>query len=132
MRIVFDDQKHRVAGLDVVAIIRRSCLRVATGRIGNTAIGAWWHGHAVPDVCRRRARVDQRQVQRERAALPGTLKRADFAAQQRRQFPADRQAQARAAILAARAGVGLLEGFEDQLLFFRRDADAGVARSKGP
>ena len=50
----------------------------------------------------------------------------DFAAEQVRQFAADRKAEAGAAILAAGRGVGLLEGFEDDLLLFQRNADAGI------
>src|SRR6185312_16127439 len=41
-------------------------------------------------------------------------------------FAADRQAQTRAAIFAARRTVRLLERLEDDLLFVRRNADAGV------
>jgi hypothetical protein len=55
---------------------------------------------------------------------------ADFAAEQVRQLAADGQAQAGAAVFAAGAGVGLLERLEDELLLFRRDADAGVSTSK--
>ena len=68
--------------------------------------------------------------------LPGVLTQADLAAQQPRQFAADRQAQAGAAVLAAGAAVGLLERLEDDLLLVRRDADAGVgdgeARAPSP
>ena len=58
--------------------------------------------------------------------LSGRAAQLDFAAQQVGQFAADRQAQAGAAVLAAGAGIGLLEGLEDDSLLFRRDADAGV------
>ncbi len=68
-----------------------------------------------------------RQEQREGAALADGAGEADFAAQQARDFAADGQAQPGAAIFAAGAAVGLLEGLEDDLLFLRRDADAGVA-----
>ena len=44
---------------------------------------------------------------------------------------ADREAKAGAAVLAAGAGVGLLEGLEDDLLLFGRDADAGVGDLEG-
>ena len=74
----------------------------------------------------RRPGVGERQVQRERAALPGRADQPDLAAEQRRQLAADREAEAGAAVLAAGAGVGLLERLEDQLLLLRRDADAGV------
>src|SRR3989442_14109421 len=50
----------------------------------------------------------------------------DFAAEQGGELAADRKTQAGAAVLSARAGVSLLEGFEDQSLFFRRDANACV------
>ena len=72
-------------------------------------------------------RVRLRQVQRERAALAGRARQLDLAAEQSRQFAADRQPQARAAVLAAGRAVGLLERLEDDLLLLRRDADAGVA-----
>ena len=72
-----------------------------------------------------------RQVERERAALPGRAGQADLAAQQPRDLAADRQAQAGAAVLAAGAAVGLLEGLEDDLLLVRRDADAGVGDGEG-
>ena len=42
------------------------------------------------------------------------------------QLAADRQSETGAAILAAGAGIGLLEGLEDDLLLLGRDADAGV------
>ena len=73
-----------------------------------------------------RRRIDLRQVQRERAALARRADQPDLAAQQARQLAADRQAEARAAVLAAGAAVGLLERLEDDLLLVRRDADAGI------
>src|SRR5262249_43153000 len=51
----------------------------------------------------------------------------DLAAQQVRKLAADRETQTGTAVLAGRAGVGLLERFEDDLLLLRRDADAGIA-----
>ena len=50
----------------------------------------------------------------------------DFAAQQRGQFAADGQTEAGAAVSPRGARVRLLERFEDQALFFRRDADSGI------
>ena len=70
--------------------------------------------------------VVQRQVEREGAALPVHAGQPDLAAEQRGQLAADRQAEAGAAVLARGAGVGLLEGLEDEPLLLRRDADAGV------
>ena len=70
---------------------------------------------------------DDRQVQRERAALARRADQPDLAAEQRRQLAADGEAETGAAVLAAGAGVGLLERLEDQPLLLGRDADAGVA-----
>ena len=50
----------------------------------------------------------------------------DLAAEQARELAADGEAEAGAAVLAAGAGVGLLERLEDDLLLLGRDADAGV------
>src|SRR5207253_8977369 len=63
----------------------------------------------------------------ERAAFAGRAVQTDFTAEQRRQFARNGQTQPRAAVLAARPGVGLLERFKNQLLLLRRDPDAGVA-----
>ena len=73
----------------------------------------------------------QRQVERERAALARRAAQLDLAAEQVGKLAADRQAQAGAAVLAAGAGVGLLEGLEDDLLLLGRDADAGVRDLEG-
>ena len=67
-----------------------------------------------------------RQVERESAAHAGRAAQPDLAAEQVRKLAADREAEARAAVFAAGAGVGLLERLEDDLLLLRRDADAGV------
>ena len=77
------------------------------------------------------AGVMQRQVQREDAALAVHARQLDLAAEQHRQLAADGQAEAGAAVLARRAGIGLLEGLEDQALLFGRDADAGVLHGEG-
>src|SRR3954451_2989843 len=50
----------------------------------------------------------------------------DFAAEQVRQLAADGQAQPRAAVFAAGAGVSLLERLEDDLLLLERNADAAI------
>ena len=74
----------------------------------------------------RRARVTERQVQRERAAHAWRAAQLDLAAKQIRQLAADRQPQTRAAVLAARAGIGLLERLEHDPLLLGRNADAGI------
>ena len=58
--------------------------------------------------------------------FPGSAAQLDFAAEQVGQFAADGEAQAGSAVLAAGAGIGLLEGLEDDALFLRRNADAGI------
>ncbi len=50
----------------------------------------------------------------------------NFAAEQTREFAADGKSEARAAVFAARAGVGLLERFENDALLFGKNADARV------
>ena len=52
--------------------------------------------------------------------MPGVLRKRQLAAQQRRELAADGEAQAGAAVLAAGAGVGLLEGLEHDLLLLDR------------
>ena len=61
----------------------------------------------------------------------GRAAQLDLAAEQVGQLAADREAEAGAAVLAAGAGVGLLEGLEDDLLLLERDADAGVGDLEG-
>ena len=77
------------------------------------------------------AGVVQRQVEGEGAALPVDAGELDFAAEQHGQLAADGEAQAGAAVFAGGAGVGLLEGLEDEPLLLRRDADAGVLDGEG-
>ena len=80
---------------------------------------------------RARAGVHGRQVEREGAAEAGRAAQGQLAAQQLGQLAADGEAEARAAVLAAGAGVGLLEGLEHDLLLLDRDADAGVGDLEG-
>ena len=61
----------------------------------------------------------------------GRAGQLDFAAEQRGQFTADGETQTGSAVFAAGAGIGLLEGFEDELLLFRRNADSGIADRNG-
>ena len=77
------------------------------------------------------AGVVQRQEEGESAALPVDAGELDFAAEQHGQLAADGEAEAGAAVFARGAGVGLLEGLEDEPLLLRRDADAGVLDGEG-
>src|SRR6266566_1201520 len=72
-----------------------------------------------------------RQVKREDTALAGRAGQANLPAEQPRDFPANRQAEARAAVFAAGAAIGLLEGFKDELLFLRRNADSRITDREG-
>ena len=68
----------------------------------------------------------QRQAQLEGAAHAGFAVHAETATHQLGQAPADGEPQARAAVLAGRAAIGLLERAEQALQVRRRDADAAV------
>ena len=108
------------------------CSSRATGRTRQLAwpsAGALLAGAAI--TCAVGAGVVQRQVERERAALPVDAGELDLAAEQHGQLAADGEAEAGAAVLARGAGVGLLEGLEDEPLLLRRDADAGVLDGEG-
>src|SRR3954467_3698088 len=67
-----------------------------------------------------------RDIERKGASLANCAGEANFAAEQSGDFPADSQAQAGPPIPAAGAAISLLEGFEDDLLFLRGDANPGV------
>ncbi len=125
MRIIFDDQKDGVAGLQCQAIIRQlldhALLRHDGHRRGSTEL----RGHSRPRRDRRSG-ILERQIEREHAAFAGRALQVDFATEQAGQLTADGEAKARATVFPAGAGVGLLEGFEDQLLLVLRNADAGV------
>ena len=113
--------------IDVFAVVLDLLLasdRAERGR--GSFVGSRRRRGPMPPVAAVRASIAQRQVEGERAALPCTLVRLDFAPQQHRQLAADRQAETGAAILARGAGVGLLECLEDQPLLLGRDADSGV------
>ena len=77
------------------------------------------------------ADILERQIQCERAAHPRRAAQLDFSTQQTGQFAADGEAEPRAAVSAACAGVCLLEGFEDDLLLIGGNADAGVGHLEG-
>src|SRR5947207_1073816 len=70
-----------------------------------------------------RRKVRLRQVEREGAAFARRATETNLAAEQSRQFAADRKTQARAAVLAAGRAVRLLERLEDNLLLLRRNAN---------
>ncbi len=67
-----------------------------------------------------------RQIELEDRAFAGRAAHLQIAAEQARHAPADRQAQAGAAVFARGGGVDLFERGEDLVQLFLRDADAGV------
>jgi len=71
-------------------------------------------------------RVDGRQEQRERAAGARRRRDAKIPSEESGDLARDREAEAGAAVLAARRAVRLLERFEDQPLLVLRDPDAGI------
>src|SRR5579864_5879413 len=70
--------------------------------------------------------VGFRQKEGERAPAPWSARNAEFAAEEARDIAADRQAETRSAVSSTGRTVGLLKGFEDELLLFGRNADSGV------
>src|SRR5581483_5276822 len=74
---------------------------------------------------------DPRQVKGKGAALPRCTLDLDLAAEQPRDFPADREPQPRPAVLPARRPIRLLKGFEDDLLLVEGNADAGIDDREG-
>ena len=134
VRVVLDDQQDRdrpagcrarSSGICFDRALRQrraACQRRHVQRHGLAAVRA--AALDGPDI------VD-RQIERERAADAGRAAQLDFAAEQVRQFAADGEAEAGAAIFAAGAGIGLLERLEDDLLLLRRNADAGIGHFEG-
>ncbi len=137
--IFFDDQHDLVVGSDHVAIVgdlgrqlsvdggreRRRPLQVT----GTATHGRQRRGQAAELAGQHLASL--RQVQHERAALVHSACQPDFAAEQPRQLAADRQAEARAAVLPVRRAVHLLKRLENDLVLLRRDADARVSDGPG-
>ena len=118
-RVVLDDEQYGIALLDRAAIVLNR-FDGALGRCGGNKLGLErlqstraidWPGAA------RRTGIMQRQIDREGAAHVGRAAKLDLTAEKVRQLSADGQPKSGAAIFAAGAGVGLLEGLEDDLLF---------------
>ena len=78
--------------------------------------------------CARPAAPKRRREDERRADARRALER-QVAAHHAGEAAADREAEARAAVLARGRAVGLAEGLEQPPLLLRRDADAGVAHA---
>ena len=131
--VVLDDQHDAIARHDAVAIVGEFRQRLAdqSGRRQRRQLDALLGRRA---DCR--ARPVERNDQRERRALARHAFDPELAAEQAGDLAADRQSEPGAAIFAAGGSVGLLEGFEDQLLLVLGNADAGIGdgdrqRSRG-
>src|SRR5579871_2516325 len=131
VRIVFDDEKDCISRLYVPPIIRY--LLNGTFRYRRQRDGA--RGGQLPAVCgtacHRRADIAAREIERERTSDTRRAAKMDFATEEVRELAADRETQTRAAIFAAGTGISLLERFEDDLLLFGGNADAGIGNLKG-
>ncbi len=102
--------------------MRDSCSTAATLARNTGNAGADEPGLIrLDDGGRRGADVGLGQVQRKCASLSGRAAELDLAAQQVGQFAADGESQSGSAVLAAGAGIGLLECLEDDPLFFRSE-----------
>src|SRR5258708_40172873 len=133
MRVVLNDQQDCIVGLQIVAIIwnllhymidgsrdRELCRRERKRRSPLCA------GSDRRGAGRGRTNVGLREVERECAAMPRSAAQLDFSTKQTRQFTADCQTKPGASVLATGTGIGLLEGLEDDALFFEGDADTGI------
>src|SRR5258706_4190038 len=129
-RVVLNNQQYAVAGYDFSAIIseRRRKSLVERKFLGGGVRIRERHGGRRTRFATYRSDGQKvlGKIQREDASFSNGTGQPDFATEQSRDFAADRQPQARAAIISAGAAIGLLEGLEDDLLFLGRDANAGV------
>src|SRR6266850_4704000 len=77
-------------------------------------------------VASHRSDVRERQEQRERAAGTKFAPKANFTAEQLREFARDSQTKSGTAVPARGARVGLLKRLENDFLLFGRNTDAGI------
>ena len=131
VRVVFDNQQDRIVGLQIVAVVGDLLDRMFRD-VGQRHWRRWrWVLSAPPWQRWPGTHIGLRQVQGEGASFTRSATQLDFATQQAGQFAADRQPQARSAVLAAGAGVGLLESLEDDALLVQRNANARIGNFEG-
>src|SRR5215471_1556467 len=127
VRIILDDEQDRILGMQVLSVVRYFLHRMFgdhdVGQLQRQA-GCLYIGLAEPGSGW--SHVGQRQKERERAALTGSTFELNLPTEKACQFAADRESESGAAVLAARTGICLLEGLEDDALLIRRDSNAGV------
>ena len=119
VRVVVDRQDQPAAAR---AHLARARLELFGGRSGDRLlVGRARQGPA----------ISERQAEREAGTRTKRALQRDVAAQEPREPPADRQAEAGAAVLPGAAAVDLAELLEDQLQLIGGDADAGVRDRDG-
>ena len=128
MRVILDDEDGFLPRLEVGAVVHHVGLGHRLFLVGS---GGGWRGGRFRSAVRAGLGlfsmiVALGQDQGEGRALVLAALQADLPAQELGQFAGDGQAQARAAVFAAGAAVGLPEGFENGALLFLGNADAHV------
>ena len=137
VRIVVGDEQDRVAVHDLTPVVGNDLLSL---RPRENRRRSDHDGQRPTRSTRARHRgghrvgwphVRRRQIQGKRAPLARRAREPDFAAEQHRELTTDRQPKPGAAVVAAGAGVGLLECLEDESLLLARDANARVGNFEG-
>ncbi len=137
LHVISYDYSDPVTGQDVAEVVVRDC-RAARRTLRRLVLACALvlpgkHRQGVfraRRFCQRAVAVgpvNKWDVKRKSAPFTGAAFHPNIAAEQTRQFGTDRKAKACPSKLAAGRSVGLLERFENDLLLFKRNADAGVA-----
>src|SRR5262249_25125769 len=127
VRVVLHNKEDGIAGLDLESIVGKllhravGTLRGKYRRLRRELMSLTRSLHDGGGADR-----PDRQIEGEGAACAGCAAQLDFAAKQVGKLGADGKAETGAAVLATGGSVGLLEGFEDDLLFLERNPDAAV------
>src|SRR5207237_2743995 len=114
-QVVIDDQQHPVAWMHIVPVIAHFVdrLRRLFGLRFGSAHGRYDRDRAIGYRRGLTPGLGSRErlgnIEREGASLARSARQPDLTAQEPREFTADGRTKARAAILASRAAIGLLE-----------------------
>src|SRR5688572_27555433 len=126
--IVLDDKNDRIAGRDRFPVIGD---RFRLGDLVNDQRRRPQRAARFRSHIYVRTNIIFRQVKSKYTASTRRAVQADFSAQQYGELAADREAQTRAAIAPARAGVRLMERFKNYLLLIGRNPDTGILNFAG-
>ena len=134
MWVVFDDEQRSVGRPQSITVICNT-----RHRDRRKARGAHLGGqYRLRELCISHtnvrcggSQISLGQIERERTAFVRRASQLNLASQQARQFPADRQSQARAAILSARAGIRLLKSLKYDSLFIKRNTNTSIGNFEG-